>query len=302
MKKNKKSDGNPFIIKKMQGKVTAPSAGQVTSLIRLLQSGIISLGPCLPEFYASIKIASDAAPSTSKIPLVLSVGLTEKALQDAAVSPEDERQRAWQLQLLDLFRWLTPLKTSSKSVDIKNEISRNTEHGTIPSSLAPAVLEGDGQPDGEQQPEQQQEEQDDTEEKQAIPSPPMSPRSKAQHAYQEGNFDASQLYKSIKPLGNEPELQGDFPQLKPTLRKYQRRAAYWMVSKELQQMEIGADTLHPLWQAILCAHFHRNTSTEITSTDGSTEFYVNMVTGRLSTEKFPAPTPPKGTSIPLNTL
>ncbi len=48
-------------------------------------------------------------------------------------------------------------------------------------------------------------------------------------------FDAAELYTAVKPSGREPELQ-DLPQLNPVLRSYQRRAAAWMVAREMGQL------------------------------------------------------------------
>ncbi len=47
-----------------------------------------------------------------------------------------------------------------------------------------------------------------------------------------GGFDVAELYAAVKPEGNETELTGDNPKLRPTLRPYQKRAAAWMVSRE----------------------------------------------------------------------
>ncbi len=47
-----------------------------------------------------------------------------------------------------------------------------------------------------------------------------------------GGFDVAELYAAVKPEGNEAELAGDNPKLRPTMRPYQKRAAAWMVSRE----------------------------------------------------------------------
>jgi hypothetical protein len=44
----------------------------------------------------------------------------------------------------------------------------------------------------------------------------------------------STIYSAVRPSGEEPELQGDFPKLKVQLRPYQRRAAAWMVAREVR--------------------------------------------------------------------
>ena len=49
---------------------------------------------------------------------------------------------------------------------------------------------------------------------------------------QGGGLDVAELYAAVKPHGNEPELTGDNPRLRPTLRPYQKRAAAWMVARE----------------------------------------------------------------------
>lgn len=48
-------------------------------------------------------------------------------------------------------------------------------------------------------------------------------------------FDAADVYRVVKPSGQEVELQGNPPGLKPQLRPYQRRAAAWMLGLELGQ-------------------------------------------------------------------
>jgi len=44
----------------------------------------------------------------------------------------------------------------------------------------------------------------------------------------------STIYAAVRPTGREPELQGEFPNLSVQLRPYQRRAAAWMVAREVR--------------------------------------------------------------------
>ncbi len=46
----------------------------------------------------------------------------------------------------------------------------------------------------------------------------------------------STIYSAVRPSGEEPELQGDFPNLTVQLRPYQRRAAAWVVSREVSHV------------------------------------------------------------------
>ncbi len=65
-----------------------------------------------------------------------------------------------------------------------------------------------------------------------LPWSSASTDTEADDALQEEGFDAAELYAAVKPNGNEPELAGDNPRLRPTLRPYQKRAAAWMVARE----------------------------------------------------------------------
>ncbi|KAK9841676.1 hypothetical protein WJX74_009916 [Apatococcus lobatus] len=63
-------------------------------------------------------------------------------------------------------------------------------------------------------------------------------------------FDAATIYSLVKPRGTEAELQRQPHQLLPQLRPYQRRAARWMLDRELCQTSESSRSMHPLWQPI----------------------------------------------------
>ena len=87
----------------------------------------------------------------------------------------------------------------------------------------------------------------------------------------------------------------DLPQLKPTLRKYQKRAAQWMLDRERGGNGEGGSRvpLHPLWREIKCT-----TGVEKDKNARAVSFYVNPFTGLLSIDRFEAPPSPKGKFYP----
>jgi E3 ubiquitin-protein ligase SHPRH len=210
----------------LQAEIHTPSTATATALLHLLKAGHLVLGP------ASDNTPTNShAPSTSQNPpVLLSLALSDAAVQDAATEAGDERQRPWQLQLLEVLHWLAPDLNALGDVAAKEE--------------------------------------------ERVSSP---------RAAGSGNFDAAALYASIKPCGTEPELAGNFPELQPILRGYQRRAAGWMLRRETLQLPLAEDPneLHPLWEEVDCA------------ATGDV-FYINRITGRLSVERFSAPPEPKG--------
>ncbi|KAL3695861.1 hypothetical protein R1sor_009937 [Riccia sorocarpa] len=98
-------------------------------------------------------------------------------------------------------------------------------------------------------------------------------------------FDPTALYDAVKPLRTEECPDLSFPQLLPELRPYQRRAVFWMVQREegngktlgLSESASGSSTAklnpeaHPSWLAV-------------TTTDGSSDFYYNPISGTVSLE------------------
>lgn len=72
-----------------------------------------------------------------------------------------------------------------------------------------------------------------------------------------GALDVAELYAAVKPHGNEPELMGDNPRLRPTLRPYQKRAAAWMVAREEAcQVRCWVTATHCAASVIPSAHVH----------------------------------------------
>lgn len=105
-------------------------------------------------------------------------------------------------------------------------------------------------------------------------------------------YDVAELYAAIKPTGKEPELNGGFTQLRPTLRGYQRRAAAWMVAREKEGGNDGFEKknesmLHPLWRELILLPTRQQ--------DGPKgRLFINPFTGLLSQTFFPTPALPKG--------
>ncbi|KAK9861981.1 hypothetical protein WJX84_009317 [Apatococcus fuscideae] len=94
---------------------------------------------------------------------------------------------------------------------------------------------------------------------------------------QQQQFDAATVYSLVKPTGCDAELQMQPTQLMPQLRPYQRRAAQWMLDRELQQTSESQRELHPLWQPI-------------STLDGQQLYYCGT-SGAVS-QRQPAPPPP----------
>jgi E3 ubiquitin-protein ligase SHPRH len=105
-------------------------------------------------------------------------------------------------------------------------------------------------------------------------------------------FDASEIYAAVKPTGGEPELPAGAAAslLLPTLRRYQSRAAQWMINRERgvstpapSAEEAGSSAsaaaagkeagLHPLWRRVPCA---------------TGCFYMNPFNGAVSFKVFKA--------------
>jgi hypothetical protein len=248
-------------------RIPTPSPEVATCLAALLQKGHLVLGPLAA---APSPPASDCQPSTSaaaaapaRVPLTAGLAVAGAALADGAEWAEDERQRPWQAQLLRVLRWALPQAGLDPEVDLQERPELASSPLCSPRRKAAAAVTGGSSPP-------------------TSPRGPGSPRS-TQAAAEQASFDAAELYAAVRPSGDEPELTAALPELQPTLRRYQRRAAQWMVGRETGTgvgQQGGGNALHPLWRAVPCA--------------GGRRLYVNAYTGRTSMQRFPAPPPLKG--------
>lgn len=129
--------------------------------------------------------------------------------------PEDQVQRLWHKQLQAVFDWVLPEFSADSMTD-------HSHDDALPQQLA-----------SDQTPLQQC--AACAPELAAVHStsdPPTSMSKKQDDLLDGEGFDAAELYTAVKPSGSEPQLPQDNPQLRPTLRPYQRRAAAWMMARE----------------------------------------------------------------------
>ncbi|KAL2926006.1 E3 ubiquitin-protein ligase SHPRH [Bienertia sinuspersici] len=84
-------------------------------------------------------------------------------------------------------------------------------------------------------------------------------------------FDVGKFYEAIKRSKDCPMLEAELPDLLPKLRPYQRRAAYWMVQREMgslqnsvEQNEMG---LGKTVELLACVFAHRKSSSEHSSSE-----------------------------------
>lgn len=278
------------------GATAAPPA-EGEALLLLLKSGHLSCSvPALP---------SGASGSASGR---LHLSLTDKAAADAAEHAEEQQQRQWHRQLLAVLRWLLPQLDPEQELELQSPQKQAELLASplcSPRAAAGAAAAGFGNPAAAAG---------------TAAAGLASPRSPGAAAGgvpgAAAGFDVSELYAAVKPTGREPELPAcaTAAYLLPTLRRYQARAAQWMVLREQglvaapgeaaaaaaaaggsqaadikaeegHQARDGAEPpLHPLWRRVPCSAGGGDGS----SSDAGACFFVNAYNGRISLERFPA--------------
>jgi E3 ubiquitin-protein ligase SHPRH len=277
----------------------------------------IALGPLsLPLGSRKLPLGNDAGPSTSKSAdaplksLKCTVGIKPVAFAKLSAGWAEDTPRG-SLPLLQILRCLVvPARGSGSSLDPDLDFPEDNEdivHSPLcsPRSKAAAGERGAFSPHSA--------------------AAAAAGGAGAAAAAAAASFDASEIYAAVKPTGQEDELTTELPQLQPTLRGYQRRAAQWMINREQFGSEVGSrggssSFLHPLWREVPCLSSFsqaselpddletinirknkkqkKNVAPEppaIAVPEAEKKrFYVNIYTGLLSSEPFPPPPGPKG--------
>ncbi|KAK4756691.1 hypothetical protein SAY87_006818 [Trapa incisa] len=90
---------------------------------------------------------------------------------------------------------------------------------------------------------------------------------------EQAKFDVARFYEAIKPSKEDPMLQDDLPDLLPKLRPYQRRAAYWMVSRERSNSNLRKTMTTQLLSPL---------SLSVDYIDTSSKMFYNPFSGSIS--------------------
>lgn len=271
-----------------RGLIPLPSPLAIASLDAALSSpgsSSFALGPLRPRGAPSEAVyTNQPSSSSSAVPSVLicPLGVSKTAMEKGTAGWAEDPRRG-NTPLLELMRCM--LRNGSQ-LDPDNDASILPQYEELArSSLCSprcrdAANRGGTATDGE-----------------AMLKSPKSPTAvdPGDGPHVPGSFDAAEIYAAVKPTGKEPELTAALPQLRPTLRGYQRRAAQWMIRRERGQglsNQAGTPSqtlsIHPLWREVPCLPQKNGNNDSISS------FYVNIYSGLLSPSRFPAPPAPKG--------
>ena len=218
----------------------------------------------------------------------LSVGVTSAATVDPPSHPEEVSRRRAHARLRAALAWLAPPSTR------RERVAAGIETGSF--GYRDGILRDEDE-DG-----------DDYGDDGAIvpvptivpvPARPSTPGEVHRPGAPAGHSALRDVYDAARPPRDTPPLEGDFPELVPTPRPYQRRAVGWMVRRErggaaaaTKRGESKEDSFddwggsrafatHPLWSAL-------------PTDDPERPLYVNWYTGQTTSVRFPPPRDVRG--------
>ena len=191
----------------------AADAAAAEALLLLLRSG-----------HLSCSLTGQPGAASGGSGSALAISLTDKAAGDTAEHPEEQQQRLWHRQLLAVMRWLLPHLDPEEELDqLQAQQAQQTQQGSAADRSAELLSSPLCSPRKGADPSAA-----------TWPGSPRSPLGGIAAAAAAAAFDAAELYAAVKPSGREPELPAGATSatLLPTLRRYQARAAQWMVQRE----------------------------------------------------------------------
>ena len=230
---------------------------------------------------------------------VLVVGVTPEAMKDPPRHPEEVTRRVVHAHLRAALAWLAPPgpRRESASLAVGRRLTETADGESADVKTASDHAAG-------------------------ASSAHLPSASSAQTPVSPGPASHSLLqdvYRAARPPRDAPMLLGDFPELVPSPRKYQRQAVAWMVRRERgvptgvttgvsatcspargsggasgarAEHEGGEGALHPLWSLLPtlgddeCCRRSRG--------GNGRRVYINWHTGQMTDERFPAPNDVRG--------
>lgn len=294
----------------------SPSEHEAVALQKLLQCGYVTIGPI--AFFPPLTMNTGTASGLMKMSVALA--LADKSFESSAKYAEDQSRRAFNAHLLTLLRWLRPDAGLDPGDESDGPVSPSSDPVCVASGIDDSKRQGHDHSGVELNINSSYHEYRGDHRAHCAHSNQLNKGGQPSIP----PFDAAELYRAVKPTGKEPELAMNLPLLKPTLRKYQKRAAQWMVDRERGRGSCPSSSLnavggfrvlegetehqlpvHPLWREVRYLTPPSPPPPQSTNNVSHIKegghaikpascFYINHYTGLLSRERFEGPASPKG--------